>query len=181
MEDKDFQFALAEALKILSVRSRSVADLTTRLSRKLHTRFPEEQKRSHLIERVLERLKEYGYINDERLAEQLIQGQLSRQPVGRKRLTQHLIRQQIEPETIQQTLQDTFEVTSEAEVMEQAISKHIQRHGLPTTPQASKRLLGFLLRRGFPYGVVINRLQALLRTAKLQTESEMLETTEFEP
>ncbi|MBX7219785.1 MAG: RecX family transcriptional regulator [Blastocatellia bacterium] len=180
MDEKSFQAALASAVAILAVRPRSIADFSARLDRKLRKQHPELEERKSLLAAVVERLREYGYLDDERFAEQFAQSQVSRRAVGKRRLAQDLGRQKVEKTVIAQTLNQVYSTESEADIMERHVTKFVQTFGIPTTPQAAKRLLGTLIRRGFPYDLATERLRRLARSAKMEVLEDALSSIDPE-
>src|SRR5215471_7665734 len=77
------------AVKLLAARSHSVAELRDKLRR---TRSADEA----TVETVIDRLREYGYLDDERLAFGYAAHKVRRQPTGRRRLERDLKFKQID-------------------------------------------------------------------------------------
>ena len=49
----------------------------------------------------------------------------------------------------------------EDDVIDQAIEKHVRLHGRPRDPKGAKKLLAYLMRRGFAYESIARKLRAL--------------------
>ena len=69
------------AVKLLAAKPRSVAELRERLLEKLWTD-------EAIVDSVIERLKEYKYLDDEQYAGDLAVSRLRQRPQGRRRLQQ---------------------------------------------------------------------------------------------
>ena len=74
MSDETMQAAMDQAYRFLAQRFLSSYELTQKMRRK--------QFEDPIIERVLERLKDYDYINDERLSEQVLAYFMKEQKYG---------------------------------------------------------------------------------------------------
>jgi len=74
MSDETMQVAMDQAYRFLAQRFLSSYELTQKMRRK--------QFEDPIIERVLERLKDYDYINDERLAKQVVSYLMREQKYG---------------------------------------------------------------------------------------------------
>ncbi len=180
MHDSDFQAAMAAGIKLLAARPRSIADLRARLGRKLSRTHPDADARADLIDRTVERLREYGYLDDERFAEQFVQSRVSGRAVGKRRVAQDLARQKVGRETARQAIDAVYAETPEEDVMERALRKYVAARGLPDSPQAMKRMMDHLLRQGFPTGLIVPRVRALARTAKLHAVETLLDAAEVD-
>ena len=71
------------AIKLLTIKARSVAELRERL---LQSKSVDE----NVVETVIARLQEYGYLNDERFAISYASLKVKQRPVGRRRLERDL-------------------------------------------------------------------------------------------
>ena len=74
MSDETMQAAMDQAYRFLAQRFLSSYELTQKMRRK--------QFEDPIIERVLERLRDYDYINDERLSEQVLAYLMKEQKYG---------------------------------------------------------------------------------------------------
>ena len=157
MEDKRYEKTLARAFNLLSAKPRSIAELKTRL---LEKAWAEEE----IVTRVIARLQELGYLNDEKFAEQYANSRLAAKPLGRSRLRRDLQRKKISPTVINQALEDVYTEHDEGALVDQAIAKRTRLRGKPTTPAESKKLFDYLLRLGFGYDIVIRKVRAASET-----------------
>src|SRR2546423_4412850 len=73
----------ARAGKLLAAKSRSVAELRERL---LEGRGATKT----IVDQVIERLREYGYLDDAKFAQRFASNRIQQRPVGRQRLQRDL-------------------------------------------------------------------------------------------
>jgi regulatory protein len=145
---------LQRAVKLLAAKPRSVAELRERLAEK-------ETATEEAIDYAIKKLSEYGYLNDEQFALSFAQARVRQKPVGRQRLARDLQTKKIDKELAAQTLEKVFDATPEDQLIDEAIEKRVRLRGRPTTRQETKSLFDHLLRRGFSFDLVINKVRAL--------------------
>ena len=139
------------AVKLLAAKARSITELRERLLEKLWT---DEQ----IVEAVLEKLKEYKYLDDEQYARDLAVSKLRQKPQGRRRL-QHTMRQKkLDKETREAAISAAFEKLPESELIDQAITKRLRLKGLPVTREDKKKFFDYLLRQGFDYDLIREKM-----------------------
>lgn len=154
MNDKEYQRVFNHAIRLLARAARSEADLRSRLIAKTAAELA-------VIERVLGRLKELGYINDDQFAYNYANNKLAVKPLGRVRLQRTLTHKQIAPDVRDRTLSKIFTEQDEAQLCAAALAKHVRIHGLPQDIKESKKLLSYLIRLGFPYDLVMKKIRQL--------------------
>ncbi len=140
------------AVKLLTARSRSIAELRERLSERCANKA--------IVEAVIARLREYGYLDDERYALGYASAKVRQQPVGRRRLQQSLVMKQVDRALANQVLDQVFTETSEAELLDRALEKRVRLRGRPKTRAEAKSLFDHLLRQGFPFELVSEKVRA---------------------
>ena len=139
--------ALQEAVKLLSYRPRSVQEITLRLR---HKKYPEEE-----IAEATNKLLDWGYLDDNKFAEDWIQSRFLNKPMGSIRLREELKLKGISTEIINFRLEEAFETVSEFEIaLKLAYSKHTNKANWNKTA-------GFLKMRGFSYSTIISVREAL--------------------
>src|SRR5262245_27674469 len=94
------------AVNLLTYKPRSINELRERLLEKDWTT-------SEIVEGVIEKLREYNYLNDETFARNYAASKLRQKPVGRRVLKQRLTAKKLDKSTIDETLEKTFEETPE--------------------------------------------------------------------
>ncbi|HYE65140.1 MAG TPA: regulatory protein RecX [Pyrinomonadaceae bacterium] len=155
--DRARERTLQRAIKLLAAKPRSIAELRERLLEK-------EWTNEAVVETVLARLREYGYLNDERFAFGYASYQVRQKPVGRQRLQRALAMKKVDRETADEALKLVFEETPEEQLIDRAIEKRIRQRGRPQTRAETKSLFDHLLRQGFSYDLVINKVRAVSAT-----------------
>lgn len=135
------------AVKLLAAKPRSVGELRERLLEKVWTN-------SEIVDRVIDKLKEYDYLNDAQFARDLALSKLRQKPQGKRKLQQSLSRKKLDRETLDQALDIAFEKMPEAELIDVAIEKRIRMMGKPTTREETKKLYDFLMRQGFSFDLI---------------------------
>jgi regulatory protein len=141
------------AAKLLAAKPRSIAELRERLSERCSSKA--------IVETVIERLREYGYLDDERYALTYASSKVRQQPVGRRRLEQSLAMKKVDRSVADEILDQVFAETSEEELIDRAIEKRVRLRGRPKTRAEAKSLFDHLLRQGFPFELVGDKVRAL--------------------
>jgi regulatory protein len=144
------------AAKLLAAKPRSVAELRERLLEKKSTT-------KAAVEEVIARLQEYGYLDDERFALGYASVKVRQRPIGRARLERELQLKKVNREVAGQALDLVFAETPETELVDRAIEKRVRVRGRPQTRAEAKKLFDHLLRQGFPFEIVSEKVRAILR------------------
>jgi regulatory protein len=142
------------AVKLLAAKPRSVAELRERLLRGKN--IDEE-----VVETVISRLRAYGYLNDERFAFSYASYKVKQKPVGRRRLERDLKLKKVENSVANEALEMVYAETSEEQLIDQAIAKRLRLRGKPKNRAEAKSLFDHLLRRGFAFDLVSERVRSL--------------------
>lgn len=161
---------LQRAIKLLAAKPRSVAELRERLLEKQWT-TPE------VVDGVLEKLQEYGYLNDERFAFGYASFQVRQKPVGRGRLQRALALKKVDKEVADEALKLVFEETPEESLIDRAIEKRVRLRGRPKTRAETKSLFDHLLRQGFSYELVLRKARAASEASIDEDEASADEET----
>jgi regulatory protein len=144
------------AVKLLAVKPRSVAELRERLLRGKNTN-------EEIVETVIARLREYGYLNDERFAFSYASYKVKQKPVGRRRLERDLKFKKIESSVANEALEIVFAETPEEQLVDQAIAKRLRIRGKPKNRAEAKSLFDHLLRQGFEFELVSEKIRSLTK------------------
>jgi regulatory protein len=142
------------AVNLLAYKPRSVVELRTRLMEK-------EWTNSAIVEEVIQKLEGYGYLNDGQFAKDFAASQLRGKPIGKRVLKQKLVMKKLDKETIEAAIETVFEETPETEVIERAVAKRLRLKGKPETREDVKKFYDYLLRQGFSYDVVSNKMREI--------------------
>jgi regulatory protein len=143
--------------KLLAAKARSVEELRERL---LEGRGATES----IVDTVIERLREYGYLNDARYAQSYASLRVQQRPIGRQRLERDLRMKKIDQQTVDAALDQVFEATPEEDLIDRAIAKRIRLRGRPQTRAEAKKLFDHLLRQGFSFELVGDKVRAVSKS-----------------
>ena len=142
---------------MLAAKQRSVEELRERL-------LAGRGATSELVETVIERLREYGYLDDERFAQSYASLRTQQRPIGRQRLQRDLHLKKIDKQTVDAALDQVFDQTPEADLIDRAIAKRIRLRGRPRSREEAKKLFDHLLRQGFAFELVSEKVRALAKS-----------------
>ena len=140
------------AVKLLAAKPRSIEELRERLAERCSSKS--------VVETVIASLREYGYLDDERYALGYASSKVRQQPIGRRRLELNLARKKVDSKVADEALNQVFAETSEEELLDRALQKRIRLRGRPTTRAEAKSLFDHLLRQGFPFELVGDKVRA---------------------
>ena len=141
-------------IKLLAAKPRSVAELRERLLRGKNTN-------DEVVETVIARLREYGYLNDERFAFSYASYKVKQKPVGRRRLERDLKFKKIDSSVASEALEMVYAETSEEQLIDKAIEKRLRIRGKPKNRAEAKSLFDHLLRQGFDFELVGDKVRSL--------------------
>ena len=165
--EKARQKTFDRAVNLLAYKPRSEQELRARLLEK-------EWTNAEIVEAVIAKLKEYNYLNDEQFANDFAASKLRQKPIGRRVLQQKLALKKLDKETVSAALETAFEETPEVKIIERAIEKRLRLKGKPETREDSKKFYDYLLRQGFSYDLVGNKMREIAaRNYDENEEAEM--------
>ena len=147
------------AVKLLAAKPRSVRELRERLLEKSWTN-------EGIVDSVLEKLKEYKYLDDAQYAKDLAVSKLRQKPQGRRRLKQTLSQKQLDKEIVDEAVVSAFEKLPEEDLIDRAIEKRLRLKGKPETREDTKKFYDHLLRQGFGFDLIREKM-AVVATSKL--------------
>ena len=144
------------AVKLLAAKPRSVRELRERLLEKLWTD-------EDIVDAVLEKLKEYKYLDDEQYARDLAVSKLRQKPQGKRRLQQTMSQKKLEKDVVETAIAEAFETLPENELIDQAIARRLRLKGRPETRQDTKKFYDHLLRQGFGFDLIREKMAAVVK------------------
>ena len=150
------------AIKLLAAKPRSVGELRERLLEKTWTNV-------RIVDDVIEKLKVYKYVDDKQFAKDFAVSRLRQKPQGIRRLKQILAQKQLDKDTVDEATVSAFEKMPETELIDRAIEKRLRLKGKPDTREDTKKLYDHLLRRGFGFDLIRDKLS---RISKTELEAE---------
>lgn len=145
------------AAKLLAAKQRSVEELREKLST---TRGATPA----MVDEAIARLREYGYLDDAKFAQSYASLRLRERPIGRRRLQRDLWRKKVDKQTVESALDEVFESTPEDDLIDRAIAKRVRVRGKPKTREDAKKLFDHLLRQGFEFELVSEKVRALAKS-----------------
>jgi len=144
------------AVKLLAAKPRSVGELRERLLEKNWTN-------DEIVSGVLEKLKEYGYLDDAKYAADLALSKLRQKPQGKRRLQQAMSRKKLDRETLDAAIDTAFTKMPENQLIDLAIEKRLRVKGKPGTREDTKKFYDHLLRQGFSFDLVRQKMSVLAK------------------
>jgi len=145
------------AVKSLGRRMRSVSELRRLMQAKVERPGPNGDTGAAKIDRVIARLKEYGYLDDKSFAENYTQLRQQNEKFGQRRVSQELSRKGIARQTITETIDSKY-----AEISEETLARqHLERKRIrkPENEKESARVVRRLVTAGFSIGVIYKILR----------------------
>jgi regulatory protein len=152
--DKARERTMNRAVKLLAAKPRSMGELRERLLEKMWTN-------DAIVDGVLAKLLEYGYLDDEKFATDLAASKLRGKPQGKRRLLQSMSRKKLDRETLEHAVEVAFEKTPESDLIDAAIEKRARLKGTPQTREDLKRFQDHLLRLGFGYDLIREKMSGI--------------------
>jgi len=135
------------ALKFLSYRMRSEKEVRDKLKNKEFVK--------DIIDEVIEDLKRVNLVDDYEFASAWIRDRISNNPRGKALLKQELYKKGIKEETIKKVLREYFkDEDEELNLAKKLLEKRKKRYENLEKKVAKRRMMSFLLRRGFSYDIV---------------------------
>ncbi len=142
------------AVNLLTFKPRSIKELRERLLEKDWTN-------ASVVDDVIKTLETYGYLNDAQFAKNFAASKLRQKPVGKHVLRQKLFQKKLDKETIDDAIEKAFEATPEEEIINLSIEKRLRLKGRPETREEAKKFYDFLLRQGFSYDLVRDKMREI--------------------
>ena len=154
--ERSRELTMNRAVRLLAAKPRSIRELRERLLEKLWTN-------EEIVERVLEKLKEYKYLDDEQFARDVAVSKLRQKPQGKRRLQQTMSQKKLDKEIVDAAIAEAFEKLPESELIEQAITKRLRLKGKPETREESKKFYDHLMRQGFGYDLIREKMSEVVK------------------
>lgn len=133
------------ALRLLALRPRTVQELRNKLEEKSYS--PE------VIRDIVAYCREYGYLDDARLARSWVKWRLNEKPSGKSLLIYELREKGIDESIIDTALSEEYNDRNEFELAVNAVNKRLKSYQNLDRTVAERRILAFLSRRGFSFTV----------------------------
>ena len=145
------------AVNLLSRRDHSERELVTKLAQKGYTDGAEE---------AIAKLRNGGYVSDERFARLFVRELQTLKKYGKKRIEQELYRKGIDREIIREVLDETeFEQSELVSLIERKYGRYL------SDEKGVAKTINGLLRMGYSYGEIRDALKEI--NENLQSEDEV--------
>ena len=151
-DDVLYEKLLSASLRFVSYRPRSEKEFRDFLTRKLKKRKVYD---IVVIPRVIKRLTDLGYVDDEAFARWWVQSRMQFRPKGARVLILELLRKGVAKSTVAEVVSRARKSgENEKDTVKQLAQKRLSRlAGIPAR-ERKKKLFDFLLRRGFEADLV---------------------------
>lgn len=157
------------AVKALAMRAHSTGELRRKLVQKAEK--PAD------VEETISRLRDYGYLNDRRFAENFAGARLENQGLGKSRVLRDLRERKVSSELAEKTVTQVYQGVDEVQLIDDFIRRKIRtKQPLSEALNDPKQLASAyrkLIRAGFTTGNVIRALKSIAK------QHDLLDT--FEP
>ncbi len=130
----DREKLLNVALRALGGRAHSSGELRDKLRRRAQN--------NEDVDAVLAKLKEAGYLNDQRFAENYACARLQNQGLGKMRVLRDLRQRRVAPKLAEQVTDKTYEQTDEANLIEEFLRRKVSRQRSRDVSQRGKEFSG---------------------------------------
>jgi regulatory protein len=160
------------ALRALGGRAHSSGELREKLRRRAQSEAD--------VDAVLAKLKESGYLNDRRFAENYAAGRLEGQGLGKMRVLRDLRQRGVAPALAEQVTEQTYRETDEAGLIEEFLRRKYRGKQLSTFLSEEKNLAAAFRRlryAGFSAGQSIRVLKRFANQPEVLDALESEETT----
>lgn len=147
--------AAAYAHRIYSIRPRSVAEMTEKLTQK---GFSEE-----IVHEVIEGFKKKSFLDDKKFAKLWVESRMTLRPKGAFLLRQELEEKGIEQDIIETALGQAKQEYNEEEIAKNLAIARLKTFGKIHKLKAKKRIFDFLRRRGFSSEVAYRVIKGLFK------------------
>ncbi len=150
------------ALRVLGGRAHSTGELREKLRMKAELIAD--------VDPTLARLREYGYLNDRRFAENFAAARLENEGLGKTRVLADLSRRRVAPAVAQQTVGKVYEEVDEQRLAEDFVRRKFRMASKETLFQGDKEMASAyrrLVRAGFRSATVVAVLKKFARDPDL--------------
>jgi len=162
----DLDGLMTYAARVLSARSQTISELRQKLSRRAA--------RAEDVPRALERLKQLGYLNDQRFAESFASWRRENQGLGKTRVVRDLLARRVAPAVAKKAAEAAYSGADEIAMIEQFLARKYRGKDLGALLSEEKHLASAyrkLRTAGFSAGNSIRVLKRYAAEAERLDES----------
>ena len=150
-----------KALKFLSYRPRSEKEVRNKLKIKSEKLKIEDS--TAIIDRVIQKLKEYKFLDDVEFAKKWIESRLRFRPRSLRLIKIELKRKGIDPETIDKMINDEGLMINDLENAKKLIQKKLERFKSSSKEEIYQKLGRFLASKGFDWDTIKKSIDEVLK------------------
>lgn len=150
------------ALKLLGGRAHSTGEMKEKLRRRAD--------RLADVDDILARLKDHGYLNDQRFAETFAAARLANDQLGRTRVVHDLRQRRVAPALAERTVRQVYQDVNEEALIEEWVRRKyrsVPRGGLFQEDKDLAAAYRRLLRAGFRAGEIVRVLKRFAKNPDL--------------
>lgn len=147
---------LEAALNYISSRARTVREVENRLDLLNYAEYD--------VYQAVERLKELGYLNDEKYAADFVETRLATKPMSRRRLREQLYAHFVPQEIINETLSAITDEQEAANALK-VTEKYARQYSPLEQEERKQRVARRVVGRGFDYGAIRAAMEAVFGDA----------------
>lgn len=129
-----------KALNFLSFRARTLSEMRAYLRKHGF---------EHCSEKIIKRLKEYGYLDDKQFAKSWIKDRLQSRDLGKARLKEELFKKGISKEIIEEQLEELYNDSQDFDRALAIAQKRLPQLKTLDLLTAQRRLSQYVIRHGF--------------------------------
>ena len=133
-------------------RPRSKKETRDHLVQKNHQKEKSLQLEDEILEQVLLRLIEKGYVDDQKFAEYYVENRFINKGISKKRMRMELVKKGVDSNIVEKVLTDGSR--NDEEEIKKIIAKKRRKYD-------DEKLINYLLRQGFDFELVRNLVQSL--------------------
>src|SRR6202161_2052544 len=160
------------ALRALGGRAYSSGELREKLRRRAQSKED--------VDSVLAKLKEAGYLDDRRFAENYAAARLQNQGLGKIRVLRDLRQHRVAPKLAEQVTEQTYQQTNETDLIEEFLRRKFRGKDLGVFLSEAKNLAGAVRRRRYAGFSAGDSLRVLMGLASQPEVLDALEGEESE-
>ena len=158
------------ALRLLARRAYSIAAMRRALTRRSDS--------TEAVEEAIARLRQLGYLDDQKFAEQQAGALRRNRGFGARRIVRELKAKGVNYRFINAAVEQAFQEVGERELLEQALTKKVRNLRLPLTRSRLNSLCRSLLRQGFPGDDIMKAVRARPELRPVSEEVSVLDMEE---
>ena len=161
------------AVRSLARRARSSGEVRSLLARRKAA--PAD------VEAAIQRLREHGYLDDERFARSFVASRVENDLHGRVRVRRDLALRRVRPEIADEAVRKGFDPLDEANLLREHLRRKVRISRSLDKPSKVQALHRRLLRAGFRSDTIIGELKRLLRVPSQRASDDGSDGSDGEP